>query len=93
MPGVWRTLRAQKLEKLVQMGKRVFGIDGGAPEERAEAAIDATENFFRSFGTKTRLSEYGLDAGVIEPIAQRFAARGHAFITPDMVRETLQQRL
>jgi NADP-dependent alcohol dehydrogenase len=93
MPGVWRTLRKQKFEKLLQMGKRVFGITAGAPEERVEAAIDATENFFRSLGTKTRLSEYGLDASVIEPIAQRFAVRGHAFITADMVREVLRQRV
>ncbi|MDR3188694.1 MAG: iron-containing alcohol dehydrogenase [Prevotellaceae bacterium] len=93
MPGVWRTLRAQKFDKLLQMGERVFGITGGAPEERVEAAIDATENFFRSLGTKTRLSEYGLNASVIEPIAQRFAARGHAFITADMVREVLTQRV
>ncbi|MDR0687923.1 MAG: iron-containing alcohol dehydrogenase, partial [Prevotellaceae bacterium] len=93
MPGVWRTLRAQKFEKLLQMGERVFGITGGSPEERAEAAIDATENFFRSLGTKTRLSEHGLDASIIEPIAQRFATRGHAFITPAMVREVLGQRV
>ncbi|MDR2815054.1 MAG: iron-containing alcohol dehydrogenase [Prevotellaceae bacterium] len=93
MPGVWRTLRAQKFDKLLQMGARVFGITSGTPEERAEAAIDATENFFRSLGTKTRLSEYGLDASIIEPIAQRFATRGHAFITPAMVREALGQRL
>ncbi|MDR1024046.1 MAG: iron-containing alcohol dehydrogenase [Prevotellaceae bacterium] len=93
MPGVWRTLRAQKFEKLLQMGKRVFGITNGAPEARVEAAIDATENFFRSLGTKTRLSEYGLDASIIEPVAQRFAVRGHAFITADMVREALRQRV
>ncbi|MDR0710919.1 MAG: iron-containing alcohol dehydrogenase [Prevotellaceae bacterium] len=92
MPGVWRTLRAQKFDKLLQMGERVFGITKGAPEERAEAAIDATENFFRSLGTKTRLSEYGLDESVIEPVAQRFAARKHAFITANMVREVLKQR-
>ncbi|MDR0565786.1 MAG: iron-containing alcohol dehydrogenase [Prevotellaceae bacterium] len=93
MPGVWRTLRAQKFDKLLQMGKRVFGIAGGSPEERVEAAIDATENFFRSLGTKTKLAEYGLDETVIEPVAQRFAARQHPFITPDMVRKVLRQRL
>ena len=93
MPGVWRTLRAQKFDKLLQMGERVFGIAGGSPEERVEAAIDATENFFRSLGTKTKLAEYGLDETVIEPVAQRFAARQHPFITPDMVRKVLKQRL
>jgi NADP-dependent alcohol dehydrogenase len=93
MPGVWRTLRAQKFDKLLQMGERVFGLTKGSAEERAEAAIDATENFFRSLGTKTRLSEYGLNASAIEPVAQRFATRRHSFITPAMVREVLEQRL
>lgn len=93
MPGVWRTLRRQKLDKLLQMGARVFGISSGSPEERAEAAIDATERFFQSLGTKTRLSDYGLDASAIEPVAQRFATRKHPFITPDMVREVLEQRI
>jgi NADP-dependent alcohol dehydrogenase len=93
LPGVWRTLRPQKRDKLLQMGERVFGVAKGSPEERVEAAIDATESFFRSLGVKTRLSEYGIGASAIEPIAQRFAARRHAFISAEMVREVLAQRI
>jgi len=93
MFGVWRVLKEQKREKLVQMGERVFGITKGTPDERAEAAIDATEKFFRSLGVKTRLSEYGLDAGIIAPIVKRFADRADRYTTPQMVKQALEQRV
>jgi NADP-dependent alcohol dehydrogenase len=93
MFGVWRTLKEQKREKLVQMGKRVFGITTGTPDERAEAAIDATEKFFRSLGVKTRLSEYGLNASIIAPIVKRFADRGDRYTTPEIVKQVLEQRV
>ncbi|MDR3296766.1 MAG: iron-containing alcohol dehydrogenase [Prevotellaceae bacterium] len=93
MPGVWRTMLPRTRDKLLQMGERVFGIATGTPDERVQAAIDAVENFFRSMGTKTRLTEYGLTRSIIEPIAQRFAARGGDYITADMVRDVLGQRV
>ncbi len=93
MPGLWRTLKEQKFEKLIQMGERVFGITKGTPDECAEAAIDATENFFRSLGVKTRLSEYGLGADIIAPIVKRFADRGDRWNTPEIVKQALEQRV
>jgi len=93
MFGVWRTLIKDKREKLIQMGERVFGITKGTPDERAEAAIDATEKFFRSLGVKTRLSEYGLNASIIAPIVQRFADRGDRYCTPAIVKQVLEQRV
>ena len=93
MFGVWRTLKEQKREKLVQMGRRVFGITTGTPDERAEAAIDATEKFFRSLGVKTCLSEYGLNASIIAPIVKRFAERGDRYTTPEIVKQVLEQRI
>jgi NADP-dependent alcohol dehydrogenase len=93
MFGVWRTLKKDKLEKLIQMGERVFGITKGTPDERAEAAVDATEKFFRSLGVKTRLSEYGLDASIIAPIVKRFADRNDKYNAPEIVKEALEQRI
>ncbi len=93
MPGIWRTLKEQKFEKLIQMGERVFGITKGTPDERAEAAIDAAESFFRSLGVKTRLSEYGLGADIIAPIVKRFADRGDRWNTPEIVKQALEQRV
>ncbi len=55
-----RERKAEKLDKLVQYGERVWDIRDGTPEERAEAAIAKTRNFFESLGVKTRLSDYDL---------------------------------
>ncbi len=70
LPGALRERIEQKRAKLVQYGKRVFGV------ETAEAAIDRTEAFFRELGMKTRLSEHGIDAkGLAAEIERRFTAR------------------
>jgi NADP-dependent alcohol dehydrogenase len=83
LPGVLRHEVEKKRAKLAQYGKRIFGVDG------AEAAIEATEAFFRSLGVKTRLSEYGVNAEeAAEKIARRFRERNvrhgeHKAIGPD----------
>jgi NADP-dependent alcohol dehydrogenase len=70
LPGALRERIEQKRQKLVQYGKRVFGVDG------AEAAIDRTEAFFRDLGMKTRLSEHGIDARALaSEVERRFSSR------------------
>jgi NADP-dependent alcohol dehydrogenase len=70
LPGALRERIEQKRAKLVQYGKRVFGVDG------AEAAIDRTEAFFRELGMKTRLSEHGIDAKALAAeVERRFTTR------------------
>ncbi|MDR0415301.1 MAG: iron-containing alcohol dehydrogenase [Prevotellaceae bacterium] len=93
LPGVWRTMREQTFEKLAQMGRRVFGVADGSVAEQAEAAIDATENFFRSMGMKTRLSEYGFLGTFLQPILHHITIHRHHVIDPDMAQEVLHQRL
>jgi NADP-dependent alcohol dehydrogenase len=98
LPGVWTVMRENKGDKLIQMGERVFNIKSGSREERIDKTIEATEQFFRSVGVKTRLSEYGLKEDMIEPIVQRFVERGWKLgekhdITPDKIREILRIRL
>ena len=48
-------------DRFVRFGSRVWGLDtaGKPPREAALAAIEATEQFFRSLGMPTRLSELG----------------------------------
>ena len=92
--GTLRVLRKQKHEKLLQYGERVFGITTGTEDERIEQAIVRTEDFFRSLGLATRLSEVGVGIETIEKIAERFNESGAAYgenanVTGDVAREIL----
>lgn len=94
MPGTLRVLKEQKHEKLLQYGERVFGITGGSEPERVDKAIEKTEEFYRSLGLTTRLSEENIGNETIETIAKRFNDRGVAFgenqnVTGDVAREIL----
>ncbi len=94
MPGTLRVLKEQKHEKLLQYGKRIFGITGGSEQERVDKAIAKTEEFYRSLGLTTRLSEEKIGVETIETIAKRFNDRGVAFgenrnVTGDVAREIL----
>lgn len=79
MPATLRVLREQKHDKLLQYGKRVFGITGGSEEERVEKTIESTEAFYRSLGLTTRLSDENVGEQTIEIIANRFDERGVAY--------------
>ncbi len=95
LPALLRVTCQNKGDKLIQMGERVFGIRSGSREERIEATINAVENFFRSLGTRTKLSEYGIGKEVVDLIVGRFAERGwklgeRSDITSGKVREILE---
>lgn len=66
MPGTLRVLKEQKKGKLLQYGERIFGITEGTDSERVEKAIEMTEQFYRSLGLTTRLSEEGIGKDTIE---------------------------
>jgi NADP-dependent alcohol dehydrogenase len=94
MPGTLRVLKEQKKQKLLQYGERIFGITRGTDTERADQAIEMTEQFYRSLGLTTRLSEEGIGKDTIEAIAARFHERDAAFgenatVTGDVTREIL----
>ena len=76
LPGTLRVLSAQKGDKLLQYGERVWGITTGERDERIRLAIERTEGFFRSLGLSTRLSEEGIGEETIAEIERRFDARG-----------------
>ncbi len=75
-PGVARVMKQEKRSKLLQYGQRVWGITEGSEDERMEAAIVATEEFFKSVGKKIKLSDYGIGDDVISTIVTRFKERG-----------------
>lgn len=87
-PAVLRIMKEQKETKLLQYGKRVWGVDN------ADSAIEKTEQFFREMGLPTRLSEVNAGDETIEEIVRRFTERKTvlgecANITPDIVRQIL----
>jgi NADP-dependent alcohol dehydrogenase len=60
LPSMYRYKIEKKETKLAQYGRRVLGISGDS-RKVAELAIDQTEDFFRSLGISTKLSEYNVD--------------------------------
>lgn len=77
--GTLRVLREQKRGKLLQYGERIWGITGGSDEERIERTIAANEEFFRSLGLSTHLSQEGIGEATITEIERRFNAAGSRF--------------
>lgn len=70
LPALLQQQRRQKAEKLLQYGERIWGVTEGSEDERIDAAIARTEEFFRSLGVKTRLAEYGVEADGLERIGE-----------------------
>ncbi len=92
--GTLKVLREQKYGKLLQYAERIFGITQGDENERIDKALEKTEEFFRSLGLATRLSEAGIGEETIEIIAEKFNKTGVAYgenrnVTGDTAREIL----
>lgn len=90
-PSILRLFRDQKRAKLLQYGERVWGIASGSADERIDAAIEKTEQFFRTMGLKTRLHEYGIPPQAVETIYQRLKKRNVVYgerqnVTPQVAK-------
>lgn len=98
-PGLWKALREEKKEKLIQYGERVWNIKEGTENERIDAAIAKTVSFFESVGIKTRLSDYGVGRDTIDRIVARFEERksvalgDRGLTTPEVTRKALEYQL
>ena len=103
LPGTLRVVKEQKKAKLIQYGERVWGIAGETDskftdDERAERAIEKTEEFFRSLGLATRLPEKNIGEETILEVQRRFNARNVAFgenknVTGDVAAQILRASL
>lgn len=98
LPGVMNVMRENKSEKLVQYADRVWGINTGTTDERIDAAIAKTIEFFESTGLKTRLSDFSITEETINVVASRFEKRNfqpgeRQDMTADVIRAVLQDRL
>lgn len=97
-PGVMNIMRDAKREKLLQYAERVWNITEGSEQQKIDAVIARTDEFFRSLGMKTRLSEHGIGEDTINFIVERFRQRGWnlgetGLVTPEKVGEIMRDRL
>ncbi|KXV20774.1 iron-containing alcohol dehydrogenase [Gluconobacter oxydans] len=99
LPSMLRARKEAKRGKLLQYAARVWNLHEGTEDERIEAAIVRTEEFFESLDIPTRLSAYDIGEDAIEPLIGQLEAHGmtalgeHADITPDVSRRVLQMSL
>ncbi len=99
LPGLWKALREEKKQKLLQYGQRVWNITAGTEEERVNAAINKTTEFFESLGIKTRLADYGVKQDTIDTIVSRFEKRkwnslgDRSLTTTVITRKALENQL
>lgn len=79
LPGMMNLKRENKKEKILQFGERIWGITKGTADERVDAAIAKTIEFFESLGVPTTLPEYDVPASTIDKISLRFRESGMKF--------------
>lgn len=96
-PSHYRYNFETKKGKLTQYAERVWNVTDGTDDEKANVAIEKTEEFFHSLGIKTKLSEYTNDyAGTAEEVAKRFKERGwiglgeHKSLKPDDAKKIVE---
>ncbi len=76
LPALWNEKRDAKREKLLQYAERVWNITEGSDDQRIDAAIAATRQFFEQMGVPTRLSDYGLDGSSIPALLAKLEEHG-----------------
>jgi NADP-dependent alcohol dehydrogenase len=95
MPALWRHQKDHKMVKLLQYGRRVWGINTDDREAAIDQVIEKTVDFFHSVGMPTRLSDYGLTPAECLKAAEQLHKRGvklgeHKNIGKKEVEEILQ---
>lgn len=99
LPNMLQLRRKEKHAKLLQYAERVWNITTGDDEQRIDAAIAKTREFFEAVGVRTRLSDYQLGAECIEPVLAQLQAHGmvqlgeHQDVTPEQCRTVLHMSL
>lgn len=76
LPAMMHERRVAKREKLLQYAERVWGLGEGDEEQRIDAAIEQTREFFETLGVKTRLKDYGLAQDAVEAALQQLEQHG-----------------
>ena len=79
LPGVWRSQRKEKADKIIQLGRRVFGVSEADPDKAIDLTIEAVKGFFMSLGIKATKEEYGVTDEIINEVARIIDSRGIKF--------------
>jgi NADP-dependent alcohol dehydrogenase len=99
LPHLMQVQRLQKREKLIQLGKRVYGINAGTDDEIVEQCIKCTQQFFEDMGVPTHLRDYGLGADDGKAAIENLKRNGlkalgeHGDITPNVASRILELAL
>ena len=94
-PSVWQIRKEKKRKKLIQYAERVWNIVDDNEDRKIDLAIDKTRAFFEGLGVKTRLSDYGIDAGGIDEIIASLEKHGRTALseTKDLTLEISREIL
>ncbi|MCE9776285.1 iron-containing alcohol dehydrogenase [Shewanella algae] len=76
LPAMLRLRKAAKHAKLLQYAERVWQLSDGSEEQRIDAAIELTRQFFESMGLQTHLSDYGIGHEAIAPLLENLERQG-----------------
>lgn len=96
LPALLTEQRIQKREKLLQYGRRVWGLQHADEERLIDEAISYTRAFFEQMGVPTRLADYGIKAEAVDELVNKLEQHQllklgeHGDITLAVSRKILQ---
>ncbi|WP_295578556.1 iron-containing alcohol dehydrogenase [uncultured Lamprocystis sp.] len=76
LPAMLQVRRRDKREKLLQYAARIWNLQDGDADERIDAAISRTRDFFESLRVPTRLRGYGIGGEAIPPLLRALERHG-----------------
>lgn len=96
LPAMLTVRRESKRAKLLQYAERVWSLKDGSEDQRIDAAIARTRDFFESLAVPTRLSGHGIGADAVPQLVAKLEAHGmtalgeNKDVTPAMCRQVLE---
>ncbi|WP_105253449.1 iron-containing alcohol dehydrogenase [Pseudoalteromonas sp. T1lg75] len=99
LPALMFEKKAQKREKILQLGRRVFNLENADEDALIDATIKAVQDFFEQMGVKTRLSDYDLQEQAVSEAVDNLRRNGlsalgeHGDITPEVATKILKLAL
>ncbi len=76
LPAMMQERREAKGAKILQYAERVWNLRDGTDEQRIDAAIEKTREFFETLGVKTRLKDYDLEQAAVEAVLKQLEEHG-----------------